>query len=102
MSLFCTTMYKLFIKPRRIHSGQKDKEKEGYGWLYVVISDEQPFPSPHSPHLARHFTRLRLCFSGLVGQGRAPPPHPYPMVNSEAGETEIEDGLYLVVLKYDS
>jgi hypothetical protein len=63
--------------PRRIHSGQKDKEKEEYGLLCVAICCEQP-PHLSPPHLAHHFTCLRLCLSGLEGQERAPPHTPTP------------------------
>jgi hypothetical protein len=37
----------LLSNPRRIHSGQKDKEKEEYGLLWAVIC----FMSPPSPSL---------------------------------------------------
>jgi hypothetical protein len=44
-------MCKFFIEPRRIHSGQKDKEKEEFGLLCAVICCKQP-PPPHlSPTL---------------------------------------------------
>jgi hypothetical protein len=81
--------------PRRIHSGQKDKEKEECELLCAVICCKQPLLSPPPPHSARHLTCLWLYLSGLEGQGRAPPPHPYPtvMVKSEAAAAEIEDGL---------
>jgi hypothetical protein len=43
-------MCEFFIEPSRMHSGQKDKEKEEYGLLCAVICCEQPPPPP--PHLS--------------------------------------------------
>ncbi len=78
---YCSARHvRIFYRtPRRIRSGQKDKEKEEYGLLCVVICCEQP--PPHlSPHLAHHFTCLRPGLSGLQEQGRAaPPPAPLPL-----------------------
>jgi hypothetical protein len=51
--------------PNRIHSGQKDKEKEGYELLWAVICCKPPLsPSPTfpPPHIARLSHSLRPCY----------------------------------------
>jgi hypothetical protein len=48
--------------PRRIHSGQKDKEKEEYGLLCAVIcfmSPLSPLQLPPPPHTAHLLHRLK-------------------------------------------
>ncbi len=65
----------------------------GCGVLLSVVSSLPP--PPHlSPHLAYHFTCMRLDLSGLEEQGRAPPPlHTYPFGQFEAAAVDLEDGL---------
>jgi hypothetical protein len=71
--------------------------------LLSVVSSPLPLPTSPSAQLAHHFTCLRLCLSGLEGQGRAPPPHtPTPMDNSEAAAADLEDSLKLGGHEYDS
>jgi hypothetical protein len=48
----------LLSNPRWIHSGRKDKEKEGYGLLGAVICYKPPPPPPPPPP---PFPILRVC-----------------------------------------
>ncbi len=67
--------------PRRIHSGQKEYEKEGHELLRAVICCKPPHSPPLSPCLPPpHCASVALpaaMLSGLEGWGRAPslPPH---------------------------
>jgi hypothetical protein len=56
---------KFLSNPRRIHSGQKDEEKEECELLWAVICSKPPFsppPPPPPPHIARLSHRLRPCY----------------------------------------
>ncbi len=72
---------KFLSNPRRIHSGQKDEEKEGYELLWAVICYKPPPStsptSPLPPHCASVAPPAAML-SGLEGWGRAPPPHTPP------------------------
>ncbi len=89
-------------KPRRIHSGQKDKEKEEYGVLYVVICCEQPPSLPHPP--PPHCAPFHLPVAVRIRRTRESlPPHtPTPVVHLEAAAADIEDGLWLRGHEYGS
>jgi hypothetical protein len=82
--------------PRRIHSGQKDKEKEEYELLCVVICCKQPLLSPlppFPPHVARLLHPTVAVLSGLEGQGGAPPTPPSHLGQFSTASLDIEDGL---------
>ncbi len=92
--------------PRRIHSGQKDKEKEEYGLLWAVIcfmSPLSPLPPSTSP-LPTLRAPPAATLSGLAGGGRPPPPpHPHEDYGQIlATSPKIEDGLHLGVCEYGS
>jgi hypothetical protein len=78
---FCTVTCEFLSNPRRIHSGQKDKEKEEYEPLNVVNCCKQPpsSPSPPAPPpaLRTSFTYLWLCYQEQRDEGEPPPSHPY-------------------------
>ncbi len=96
-------MCEIFIEPRRLHSGQKDKEKEGYELLWAVICCMSPLSlSPHlppSPQCASVAPPAAML-SGLEGWGRAPPPpHTPPEDYGQilATTPKIKDGLHFEI-----
>jgi hypothetical protein len=86
---FCSALLfaNFLSNPRRIHSGQKDKEKEEYGLIWAIICCKQPLlsplppfpPAPSPPRLLRPPVAM---LSGLEGRGRASPPPPHLIWNS--------------------
>ncbi len=82
------------LNPRRIHSGQKDKEKEEYELLCGVICCKQPPSPPPPPPTLCSISPAHDCVYQVRRTRESPPSHtPIPMVNSEAAAAEIEDGL---------
>ena len=68
----CANFYRT---PAGYTADRKTRRKRNMGCcvLLSVVSSLPPSPLPISPpHLAHNFTCLRLCLSGLEGQGRAP------------------------------
>jgi hypothetical protein len=101
---------KFLSNPRRIHSGQKGKEKEGYELLWAVICCKSPPlllphlpPPPHCTSVAPPAAML----SGLEGWRRAPPSPPIPPPPLDYGQIfaaspKVEDGLHFGDCEYDS
>ena len=67
---------KFLSNARRIHSGQKDKEKEEYGLLWAVICCMSPLPPP-PPSLLPTLRVCRTACSHVIrirGLSESPPP----------------------------
>jgi hypothetical protein len=90
-TLFCTAYANFVSNPRRIHSGEKDRERDKEKgrergiWVVVccyLLCTAPPPPPPPLPHPGHHFTCPGPWLSGLEALGRAPPPIPLPLLDS--------------------